>query len=373
MRWGRKKAHGTVARARSNEKAPTRNTLVWSDFRSKMAWVRYAGLHPGATKRIGTAARSKEIVMLYAPAMRVYCGNSSKKLRKLREEGAKKSCIAQSEVFPCRDGLEKCLNKEIQWIPFHFIPHRSVPIHSIFFIWFRSFDFMSSPFISFYSFGVLSFIIHCSLHSVSFDFISLVHACVLSFIPSFFRSFIHWLSHQLLDSLVHWWVHWFIDWVHSLNHSSMQSFIWCFNERFNQFLGSPIHTFTLHSFLHWFTQWFLESSIHWVIHSLIHSPIHVMSFHFPSLRFFSTYVMCHFIFMWFFIVRFISLQVRNGFMWLCIHSFILVMSIISLNFIHFISLHSTPFRSIPSHAFISCHVISSFSLFRSNVMSFQFS
>ena len=256
----------------------------------------------------------------------------------------------------------------------------SISLHSASF---RSNSFHFFHLISLIRFHVLSFyfmlflwcpFIHYSMF-IAFRFVwfHFIGSCMRSFIHSFLLSFIHsliesptpWFTRTLMSSLIHW--------LGSFLESFMQSLIWCFNERFNQFLGSPIHTFTLHSFLHWFTQWFLESSIHWVIHSLIHSPIHVMSFHFPSLRFFSTYVMCHFIFMWFFIVRFISLQVRNGFMWLCIHSFILVMSIISLNFIHFISLHSTPFRSIPSHAFISCHVISSFSLFRSNVMSFQFS
>ena len=114
--------------------------------------------------------------------------------------------------------------------------------------------------------------------------------------------------------------------------------------------------------------------MHPVINSLIHSFIgslngslnhsftHSYSCHFISLRFtsflfnpcnvsFHFHVILHCSF------RFISFQVRNGFIQSCMHySFQYFQSF------HFIPLHSTPkpFHSIPSHAFISCHVISFF-------------
>ena len=160
----------------------------------------------------------------------------------------------------------------------------------------------------------------------------------------------------------------------------MQSFIQCFNERFNHsFFHSLVHPF-IDSLLHWFIHSIIkcvELLMHPVITSLIHSFIgslngslnhsfthsltHSYSCHFISLRFTSfLFNPCHVSFHFHVILhcslRFISFQVRNGFIQSCMHSFISVISVISF---HSAPLHSKniSFHSIPCIHFTSCHFI----------------
>ena len=64
--------------------------------------------HPGATKRIGTAARSKEIVMLLRSCYAGLCG-SMRVYAGLQLEVAK--CIAKRIVMIC-NGSQECRNRD---------------------------------------------------------------------------------------------------------------------------------------------------------------------------------------------------------------------------------------------------------------------
>jgi hypothetical protein len=96
----------------------------------------------------------------------------------------------------------------------------------------------------------------------------------------------------------------------------------------------------------------------WIIHSLIHSliHIHVISLRFTSFLFNPCHVSFHFHVILHCSFRFISFQVRNGFIQSCMHSFISVISVISF---HSAPLHSKTisFHSIPCIHFMSCHFI----------------